>query len=129
MLEKVFKAPINLFFDVTPTGLILKRFSEDVGGVEHIMHHYSNLQRLFNHLAYTLVMVYMVDKKILILAPIMVFQLYRVYTYSIGAYKEINRVEESARNPIIQHITETVDGNSTIRAFRSQDQSISQINK
>ena len=41
----------------------------------------------------------------------------------------MGRVEDSARNPIIQHITETVDGNSTIRAFRSQDQSISQINK
>ena len=129
MLEKVFKAPINLFFDVTPAGLILKRFSEDVGGVEHIIHHYTHLQRMFNLFAYTLVMVYMVDRKILLLAPVMIFQLYRIYTYSIGSYKEIIRVHESARNPIIQHITETVDGNSTIRAFRSQQQSISQINQ
>ena len=74
-------------------------------------------------------MVYMVDRKILLLVPVMIYQLYRIYTYSIGSYKEMKRVEESARNPIIQHITETVDGNSTIRAFRSQSQSISQINQ
>jgi ATP-binding cassette subfamily C (CFTR/MRP) protein 10 len=73
MLEKVFKAPINLFFDVTPAGLILKRFSEDVGGVEHIINHYTHLQRMFNLFAYTLVMVYMVDRKILLLAPVMIF--------------------------------------------------------
>jgi hypothetical protein len=43
MLTKVFNAPINLFFDVTPAGLILKRFSDDVWGVEWIIHHYIHL--------------------------------------------------------------------------------------
>lgn len=92
MLAKVFKAPINLFFDVTPSGLILKRFTEDVGGVECIIHHYCHLQRMFNFIASTLVMIYFVDWRILLLAPIMMFQLYRIYTFSIGSYKEMNRV-------------------------------------
>jgi len=34
MINKIFRAPINLFFDVTPTGLIINRFSNDLEKVE-----------------------------------------------------------------------------------------------
>lgn len=34
MLQKVFNAPINLFFDVTPIGRILNKFSKDLSGIE-----------------------------------------------------------------------------------------------
>lgn len=30
MIHKVMRAPINLFFDVTPTGTIMNRFSKDL---------------------------------------------------------------------------------------------------
>lgn len=30
MITKVLRAPINLYFDVTPTGTILNRFSKDL---------------------------------------------------------------------------------------------------
>jgi ABC-type multidrug transport system fused ATPase/permease subunit len=30
MVEKVLRAPVNLFFDVTPTGTIMNRFSKDL---------------------------------------------------------------------------------------------------
>jgi hypothetical protein len=30
MIKSVLLAPINLFFDVTPTGLIINRFSKDL---------------------------------------------------------------------------------------------------
>jgi ABC-type multidrug transport system fused ATPase/permease subunit len=34
MLQKFFNAPINLFFDVTPIGRILNKFSKDLSGIE-----------------------------------------------------------------------------------------------
>lgn len=34
MLSKVFNAPINLYFDVTPIGRILNKFSKDLSGIE-----------------------------------------------------------------------------------------------
>ena len=34
MIESIFKAPINLYFDVTPTGRIMNRFSKDFSGLE-----------------------------------------------------------------------------------------------
>ena len=34
MIKNIFSAPINLFFDVTPTGLIINRFSDDLDKVQ-----------------------------------------------------------------------------------------------
>jgi len=34
MLKKVLNAPIDLYFDVTPIGRILNKFSKDLTGIE-----------------------------------------------------------------------------------------------
>jgi len=31
LLRKVMNAPVNLYFDITPTGKLLKNFTEDIG--------------------------------------------------------------------------------------------------
>jgi len=31
MIEYIFKAPINLYFEMNPTGTIMNRFSKDMG--------------------------------------------------------------------------------------------------
>lgn len=38
VLQKIIRAPINKFFDVTPTGSILNRFNGDMNHFEHIIH-------------------------------------------------------------------------------------------
>ena len=38
ILAKIIRAPINLFFDITPTGLILNRFNNDMRCFEHVVH-------------------------------------------------------------------------------------------
>lgn len=35
MVRSVLRAPVNLFFDVTPTGTILNRFSRDLDTVDN----------------------------------------------------------------------------------------------
>jgi ABC-type multidrug transport system fused ATPase/permease subunit len=37
MLNKVLSAPINLFYDVTPIGKILNRFSKDLSVIDSTM--------------------------------------------------------------------------------------------
>lgn len=37
VVDRIMKAPVNLFFDVTPNGSIMKRFSEDMNVIEHIV--------------------------------------------------------------------------------------------
>lgn len=38
VLKSILNAPVNLFFDVTPNGMIMNRFSDDMNVVEHIVH-------------------------------------------------------------------------------------------
>ena len=38
VLSKIMRAPINLFFEVTPTGLIVSRFNEDMGKFGDTVH-------------------------------------------------------------------------------------------
>lgn len=39
MIDRVFKAPVNLFFDVTPTSTIMTRFTGDVDHFKHFIFH------------------------------------------------------------------------------------------
>lgn len=44
MMDSVLKAPVNLYFQVTPIGKITKRFTSDIGeyfGIPHVMGHFS----------------------------------------------------------------------------------------
>ena len=34
MVDKILQAPVNLYFDVTPIGRILNKFSKDLNGLE-----------------------------------------------------------------------------------------------
>jgi len=40
MIEAIGKAPINLYFDKTPVGRILKRFTTDLSKLEGDLHWY-----------------------------------------------------------------------------------------
>jgi len=35
MIDKICKAPINLYYDMTPTGTIMNRFSKDLAVVDN----------------------------------------------------------------------------------------------
>lgn len=43
VLNSIMRAPINKFFDVTPTGSILTRLNDDLNHFEHIVHHFTGL--------------------------------------------------------------------------------------
>jgi len=54
VLEKIMRAPINTFFDVTPTGLIITRFNEDMRKFEEAVHLLNWGLDLIMHLVMTL---------------------------------------------------------------------------
>lgn len=37
VVNRIMCAPVNLFFDVTPNGSIMKRFTDDMNVIEHIV--------------------------------------------------------------------------------------------
>ena len=127
MIDQVMKAPINLYFDTTPLGRILNRFSKDLSVVESSMVfeigtcyvNFYNLLSIFG------VAAFVVPWILLIFPVILIFCLW-LYKHSIAASKETARIESVTRSPLLSYLSEVINGNSTIRAFGKQNHFIEQ---
>lgn len=56
----------------------------------------------------------------LYLVPIIIFYLYQQHQFTM-TYREIKRIDSVSRSPIYALLGETLDGVTTIRAFRVQE--------
>jgi len=119
VLDSIMKAPINKFFDVTPTGSILTRFNDDLNHFEHIVHHFTGLMYQINHMITMIYSVCNANPYFLILWPFSIGYCAYIYRYTIGSMREIHRLNKVNNSRIRNHYSETMNGNSTIRAFNA----------
>jgi len=118
MLSKVFNAPINLYFDITPIGRILNKFSKDLTGIEREFGwEVGNFLAVFYQAIAILIVAVIVVKWILILLPILAYICFRLYTNSILSFRETTRLESLTKSPLLSNFGETFIGTSTIRTF------------
>ena len=121
MIDRVLKAPINLYFDVTPIGRILNKFSKDLNVIENPLRSEigNTYAYLYNLVSIFAVAVYTVPRIITII-PILLFVLILLYKSSIDASKEMARIESVTKSPLLSYLSETINGNQTIRAFQKE---------
>mmetsp|Transcript_20484 Transcript_20484/g.27674 ORF Transcript_20484/g.27674 Transcript_20484/m.27674 type:complete len:232 (+) Transcript_20484:533-1228(+) len=123
LMAYVFRAPINLFFDVTPIGKILNRFSKDLAVIdEQIYYNFGGfLICLWQSIACLVVAAVAVP---LILIVIFVFTVIAtcLFVYSMKAYKDCYRIESVTMSPILSFFQETFNGSSVIRAFNRAEE-------
>ncbi|CDW87468.1 abc transporter [Stylonychia lemnae] len=125
MIARIIKAPINLFFDVTPIGRILNRFSKDLTTLDQdIAFTISTAVVCFYGVVSTLVVSAVAIYWIVIPIPLVLFLLYKVFKYSINSYRESSRIESITKSPLISFLSETAAGISTIRSFKKSDEFI-----
>lgn len=124
ILAKIIRAPINLFFDVTPTGSILNRFNGDMNHFEHIIHSFIHGMYQFMHLVMIIYTVMNAAPMVLLVIPVLLSYCIYIYRFTIGSMKEIHRILRITGSPINNHWSETMTGNSTIRAFGTKKFSI-----
>eukprot|EP00127_Corallochytrium_limacisporum_P002080 Clim_evm1s101 gene=Clim_evmTU1s101 len=117
MLDAVIRAPMS-FFNSTPTGRILNRFSSDMNTVDQRL--VSNMSALVNRLlqitASVIVQIVVSPWFILPVVPLAVLY-YFVQIYFRAAAREMQRIHSVSRSPIFAHLSETMDGLASIRAF------------
>lgn len=120
MLKHVLAAPINLFYDVTPTGLIINRFSKDISTTEGIFEMIMWIFCCLYAFISIVVVISIANWYLLFIFPFMFYYLLKIYKFTIGSYCEMNRMNSVTKSHILSHLGEAIAGNSTIRAFGKQ---------
>ncbi|KAH9127139.1 hypothetical protein LEN26_009290, partial [Aphanomyces euteiches] len=122
LLAKVIQAPVNTFFDITPVGRILNRFSGDLDQVDSQLPFFGVL---FLQFAFQIIAVAIVcavsSPFILIIYVPMLYLFYKVQAFFNASSGDLKRLESVSRTPVVNLISETNSGLSTIRAFDMTD--------
>lgn len=121
MVISVIRSPM-VFFETTPVGRIINRFSSDVNELDE------NLQTSFIDLGSMIVRLLVAIGIVVFSAPIVLLVmiplscLYNYYQrYYQSASRELKRLMSMSRSPIFSHFQESLNGVSTIRAFDQID--------
>ncbi|XP_042595986.1 ATP-binding cassette sub-family C member 9-like isoform X10 [Cyprinus carpio] len=120
LLNKIIHAPIR-FFDVTPLGQILNRFSADTNIIDqHIPQTLESLTRsTLLCLSAIGVIAFVTPAFLIALVPLMV-AFYFIQKYFRVASKDLQDLDDSTQLPLLCYFSETAEGLTTIRAFRHE---------
>ncbi|TMW62281.1 hypothetical protein Poli38472_009774 [Pythium oligandrum] len=129
LFRRVLSAPINLYFDVTPVGRILNRFSNDLDQVNAILPvQYQDMFQALVVLIGGLVVCCMASYWVAVSYIPMLFIFVVTGLYFKRTSREIKRLEGITRTPVFSLFGETLNGLHTIRAFKMQDKFV-KLNK
>ncbi|KAF9271473.1 Canalicular multispecific organic anion transporter 1, partial [Mortierella alpina] len=120
LLAKIFRVPPS-FFDTTPLGRILNRFSSDLQGIDDRLPWCAD-DMIFCpvSLTATLIVVSVTTPLFLIVLPMFAVTALAIQHYYLQASRALKRIFHVSKSPIFQHFGETLGGISTIRAMQLQ---------
>ncbi|KAA1064369.1 hypothetical protein PGTUg99_020301 [Puccinia graminis f. sp. tritici] len=120
MFGKILRAPMS-FFDTTPAGTILNRFSRDVFIIDEILPRVFTgfLRTAAGTISIFAVVSWAVPPFLLVCVPLL-FVYKSVQSYYLATSREIKRIDAITKSPIFAMFGETLAGVATIRAFAEQ---------
>ncbi|ODV98301.1 hypothetical protein PACTADRAFT_48088 [Pachysolen tannophilus NRRL Y-2460] len=130
MLRRVLRAKLR-FFDATPIGRIMNRFSKDMESVDQELPPFAEafIMCLIQCFA-TIGLICFITPAFLIFAIFILFFYYLVGIFYLSLSRELKRYDSVTRSPIHQHFTETLVGVPTIRAYGDERRFMTQnLNK
>ncbi|KAF9348068.1 Multidrug resistance-associated protein 1 [Mortierella sp. NVP85] len=117
LLDRVLHMPMS-FFDTTPMGRIVNRFSTDIAAVDS--HIPENLPGLLGFIATALgifVVIGYSTPLFLIAVPPLCLVFYSVQGYYVKTSGQLKRLQAVSKSPLYQHFSESLAGVSTIRCM------------
>jgi ABC-type multidrug transport system fused ATPase/permease subunit len=120
MMKSLSKAPINLFYDITPIGRILNRLSSDQDEIDTNIPRQMEelLATAFNFIGTIVICAYFVYWVLIVVPFILLISLFIQKKY-IRASRELSRLEHISKSPIVNNFTETISGIKTIRCYNA----------
>nr|XP_047130820.1 multidrug resistance-associated protein 1-like isoform X2 [Hydra vulgaris] len=126
LLKNVLRCPMS-FFESTPAGRIVNRFSKDINLIdEFIPMTIKSFVSCFYTLCGTIFIIsYTTPIFLAAFVPIGVAYILTQRFYVVSS-RQLQRIESVRRSPIYNHFFESINGASTIRAYRLNDEFISE---
>jgi ABC-type multidrug transport system fused ATPase/permease subunit len=120
----VLRAPLN-FFDSTPVGRILNRFSKDQENIDDLLP--ESLANFAQYVLMVLGSLGLVTSQIpyfaLSLIPIAIIY-FAISVFYRKTSRELQRINGVCRSPLVTHMSVTLQGLSSLRAYKAQDRFI-----
>uniref|UniRef100_A0A8D0EF95 ABC-type glutathione-S-conjugate transporter n=1 Tax=Salvator merianae TaxID=96440 RepID=A0A8D0EF95_SALMN len=120
LLENKLHTPQS-FYDTTPIGRIINRFSKDIYVIDEVIPHtiLMFLGTFFNSLSTMIVIMSSTPLFAVVIVPLAILYFFAQRFY-VATSRQLKRLESITRSPIYSHFSETVTGASVIRAYRRQ---------
>ncbi|KAG0212688.1 Multidrug resistance-associated protein 1 [Mortierella sp. NVP41] len=120
LITRVLRLPMS-FFDTTPMGRIVNRFSSDMESIDSVLP--ENCNDLFSFITIIgsslLVIAYSTPAFLFTFPPLLLAYVW-VQDYFIKTSGALRRLQSVAKSPLYQHFSETLSGVSTIRVMKGQ---------
>ncbi|KAM9537342.1 ATP-binding cassette sub-family C member 3 [Guaruba guarouba] len=117
LLENKFHTPQS-FYDTTPTGRIINRFSKDIYVIDEVIPPtiLMFLGTFFSSLSTMIVIIASTPLFAVVTVPLAILYFF-VQRFYVATSRQLKRLESVSRSPIYSHFSETVSGASVIRAY------------
>uniref|UniRef100_A0A8C7QMM9 Multidrug resistance-associated protein 3 n=1 Tax=Oncorhynchus mykiss TaxID=8022 RepID=A0A8C7QMM9_ONCMY len=121
LLDNKFHTPQS-FFDTTPIGRVINRFSKDIYVIDEALPStvLMFLGTFFSSLSTMIVIVASTPIFAVVIAPLTFIYVF-VQRFYVATSRQLKRLESVTRSPIYSHFSETVTGSSVIRAYGRHD--------
>ncbi|XP_029302444.1 multidrug resistance-associated protein 4-like isoform X2 [Cottoperca gobio] len=121
MFNAILGTPVR-FFDVNPIGRVLNRFSKDIGQLDSNMPwtFVDFIQVFLQILGVIAVAVSVIPWILIPVVPLLLFFLY-LRRYFLRTSRNIKRLESTTRSPVFSHLSSSLQGLWTIRAFGAEE--------
>ncbi|XP_066267904.1 ATP-binding cassette sub-family C member 4-like isoform X3 [Branchiostoma lanceolatum] len=121
MFNSVVRAPI-LFFDSNPVGRILNRFSKDLGHLDDLLPAtILDVVVIMMQVLGGVILAGVINPWVFIPVVPVVLLLVVIRRYYMRTSRDIKRLEATTRSPVFSHLSATLQGLWTIRAFGAQE--------
>ena len=121
LLLNVVRLPMS-FFDKTPIGRIVNRFSKDIYLIDETipMSIIDFINTFFSVLVTIIIISYATPLFLIVVIPIIIFYMF-VQRFYVCTSRQLKRIESITRSPVYSHFQESLSGVSTIRGYKKQD--------
>ncbi|XP_050516933.1 probable multidrug resistance-associated protein lethal(2)03659 [Diabrotica virgifera virgifera] len=121
MFENIVYSPMR-FFTINPSGRILNRFSKDIGALDEVLPMtFMDTVQIGLEVAAICFVIGSLTYWIMIPTICIGILFYVMRVIFLETSRDVKRVESVTRSPIYTHLTASLQGLTTIRAFKAED--------